>query len=111
MIYDEIGNELTYWPISGLTEGDSSEVLTIKITTPIVNGELFATSDDRYKVWARFKGVGDPYTDISAAPLDVNVNPLGDRELEIYVEVLSPIDGFERIPISVVTGTSTSAGW
>lgn len=110
MIKDEIGNELVYWPISGLGEGESSGVLTFNVPTPQHLGRLRASIDSRVKVFCRVAGVGS-YVDISSTSIDLAVLAGPDTDFEIYVEAQSPIEGLERVPISVVAGTSSSAGW
>lgn len=111
MIYDAQDNELAYWPISGLVEGESSEVLTFKVETPVTNGLLAASKDDRVTIYARRKGVGASYQDIATDPIDLSALPVGPTEFEVFIQALSPIVGLERVPIQVTSGTSTPAGW
>lgn len=109
MITDNDDNELTYWPISGLIEGESSEVLTCKVTVPDGISALSANQDDRVRIMAR--KVGDAsYIDISDTPYDLS-SLSGVVSFQIYVEALSPIEGLERVAIAVIAGGGSSAGW
>ena len=108
---DANGIELTYWPITGLIEGESSQVLTIKVTTPVVGGYLRASNDPRLKVWARRKGVGASYVDIRLTGIDISGMPVGDTEFEIYAEAVTPITGLERIPVAVSASGASAANW
>jgi hypothetical protein len=109
MILDADGNELVYWPISGLIEGEDSEVLEFTIPVPDYPTMLTASLDDRGIVWAR--KVGDAgYVNISTTPYDLSALS-GFQDFQCYVEALTPIVGLERVPFSVVAGTGSPAGW
>lgn len=109
MITDSNGDELTYWPISGLVEGDLSETLDFTIDVPTGGGSIIPTVDSRVYVWA--KKVGDAsFTNISLTPYDLT-GLSGSVDFQCYVEALSPIEGLEMIPIAVTAGTSSAAGW
>jgi hypothetical protein len=110
MIKDFEGNEIVYWPITGLASGEQSETIVIRIATPVV-GYLRAESNDKVSVWARVQSQGT-FVNISETPIDLS-NMLGAEEtaFEIYVEAAESIDGLERIPISVLASKSRSAGW
>lgn len=109
MITDNDDNELTYWPISGLIEGETSEVLTCKVTVPDGVGFLSANQDSRVKIMAR--KVGDAsYIDISDTPYDLT-GLSGTVSFEMYVEALSPIEGLERVAVAVIAGSGSNAGW
>jgi hypothetical protein len=109
MIKDTDGNELTYWPISGLVEGENSQTLQF-IVENTGTGKVSASVDSRLIVWAR--PVGNPiWVNIAVAPIPLSGYPIGDVDFECYVEALSPIVGLERVPVSVVAGSSSAAGW
>lgn len=109
MIKDANGDELIYWPISGLIEGEDSETLDFTVEIPVEASLLSATIDSRIIVWA--KKVGDvSFVDISNSPYDLSLLS-GDVDFQVYIEALTPIDGLERIPVSVMAGTSSPAGW
>lgn len=112
MFKDEQGNELRYWPISNLAEGESSEVIRIKLDAP-TSGKLKASVDSRARVWAKWTQFpSNPFVNISngqGIPLDGIPGPYA--VFDIYVEALSPIDVFERVPITVVASVSVPAGW
>ena len=109
MITDSDGNELVYWPISGLIEGENSEVLSFTVAVPTEEASITATYDARINVWV--KKVGDAsYVNISTNPYDL-AGLSGDVDFLVYIEALSPIEGLERIPISIVVGSGSSAGW
>ena len=109
MIKDANGNELTYWPISGLIEGQDSEVLQFTVEVPETPAYLRAAEDERYIAWARKVGDTD-YVDIETDPYDLSALS-GDVDFEMYIEATGPIDGLERIPIVVSDGTQYPAGW
>ncbi len=106
MIKDADGNELSYWPISGLIEGEDSETLVFYVQG---GGTLYATESDKCIFWAR--RVGDPtWVNVAVSPYSL-VGLTGDIAFEGYVEALTPIVGLERIPLTVVAGSSGPAGW
>lgn len=110
MITDSNNDELTYWPISGLVEGETSEVLDFTIENPSTPAVLSANQDDRLIVWAR--KVGDvSYVDIATTPYDLSGFSAGPLDFQCYVEALTPIEGLERVPVTVSAGTSSPAGW
>lgn len=109
MIKDTDGMEITYWPISGLIAGDTSQHLTFTVEVPGSNATLSCTEDDRLIVWA--KKVGDAsFVNLATSPYDLT-GLSGDVDFEMYIEALSPIEGLNRIPIIVSAGTSSDAGW
>lgn len=122
MIVDLNGNELTYWPITGLIEGQDSEhlifseVLVNLHPSPTTDARptnptfLYASFDSRVSVWAKQVSRAAPFRNISLYPLDLT-GIEGEINVEIFVRALSPISGLERVPISVVVGTSFKAGW
>lgn len=110
-IRDTDGVSLEYWPISGLVEGEDSEILFFEVDfgSSASGHELRATPDARVKTWA--KKTGDPsFQDISDTAYDVSALT-GVVEFQTYVELVGPIVGFQRIPISVSVGSSSPAGW
>lgn len=120
MIRDANGNELIYWPISGLIEGADSEVLYFELDVPSTPSRLSATHDSRTNVWVKLLGGdADPppdppphfgYLNISIDPYDL-AGLDGVAEFNCIVEALTPITGLERVPLSIVVGTSSGAGW
>jgi hypothetical protein len=107
---DSDGNELTYWPISGLTAGESSEVLTFTQDIELgAESKLRATPDPRYKIWAK-RTADVSYQDITVSPYDLT-GLSGTIEFQVYVEALSTIVGVERVPISVGASVAKSALW
>lgn len=111
MFLDSMDMDLTYWPTS-LKEGETSEVIEIQVETPFV-GYLRATNDARARVWAKWMMFpANPFINISAGSginLDGLSGPFAD--FAVYVEALSPIDGFERVPLTVVQSENRPAGW
>ena len=63
MFRDTDGNTMTYIPITGLIEGELSQVYKAVHDTPL-DGELTGTLDARAHIWARISGVGS-YQNIS----------------------------------------------
>lgn len=110
MILDSDGNELVYWPISGLIEGQDSETLEFTVPVPVTGGELSASADPRLIVWAREAG-DVTWVNVSENPIDLTALAGTDVDFECYVEALSPIEGLERVPVSVNAGTGSPAGW
>lgn len=108
MIRDTDGNQITYWPISGLVEGQNSEVLEF-IVEASGTGRLSASFDTRGRVWAK-RTTSGLYQNISASPIDLT-GLIGDIHFNCYVEALSPIEGLQRVGLSVIAGTSSPAGW
>lgn len=112
MIRDTNGNELTFWPIANLLVGQLSEVLTIRVDTPSINGFLRSTQDARVNVWGRRKGIGAAYQNLEAAPIPLGLLAGPYTEFEIYVEAVGPItNGFERVPFTVSASRSSASGW
>lgn len=108
MIKDSQGDEITYWPISGLKAGEDSEVLEFTIEVSAEPSELVATQHDDVIVWVR--EVGDPsYVNLST-PYDLSALS-GDVDFELYIEALNTVVGFMRIPLNVIAGQSSPAGW
>ena len=114
MIEDQNGNEMTYWPISGLTEGEHSE--TIRISVLIAeNGYLQAAQNSNLRIYARFLGTGD-FADIADSPVSLD-GPLhnppvsGRLDFEIYAAAVGPISGLERVALSVSASKGSSADW
>lgn len=111
MSKDVDGFIFTYWALSELVEGEDSEVLTFIEDTPI-DGELRSTGDSRVIVWARVKGVGDPYQNIVTTPIDMSTLGAGETEFEMYVEALGPVPaGTELIYLYVTASNAGPAGW
>ena len=113
MIKDLSGKEITYWPIPNLVEGQNSEVLTIRIDTPI-EARLRANSDPRIKFWAKWMAFpNNPFIEVSTgAGISLSGIPAPYAEFEIYVEALSPINSaFERVPITLFVVEGHAAGW
>lgn len=106
---DGLGNQLDYWPLSGLVEGQLSDTFPFKVATPAF-AFLTATEDTRVKVWCRSVGVG-LFQDIAIFPINLEFFPAGDTDFEFYVEALTPIMGLERVPITAVAAESEPAGW
>jgi len=112
MSKDADGHVFTYWPITGLVEGENSEVLTFSEQTPSTNGFLRSTGNDVVNVWARRKGVGASYQNIVTTPIDLSGMPAGDTEFEIYLECIGPIpDGMEIVTLYVTASFARAAGW
>lgn len=109
-LLDSIGDELTYWAISGLIEGEDSEVLDFTIEGLLGGPQsIYANLDARANVWVR--KVGDAsYTNVSLTPYVLD-GIIGDRNFQCYIEALTPISGLERIPFTITSGTSSPAGW
>lgn len=111
MIVDANGDELTYWAISGLIEGDNSDPLDYTVPSPSSVAYLRATHDDRLKIWT--KKIGDAsFVDISTGT-GYNMGPFAgtDVDFETYVEALDGITGLERVPVTIVAAVSYPAGW
>lgn len=109
MIKDANGNEITYWPITGLIEGQDSIVLDFTVEVPVTPSALAASYNVKVKTWARKVGDTD-YVDISVDPYDLSALS-GDVDFQGFVEAVGPIEGLERIPIVVSAGTGHPAGW
>ena len=110
MIFDANGNELIYWPISGLIEGENSDTLDFTVEVPATVASLTTTLDSRVNVWV--KKVGDvAFVNISETSYDLTGLGPGDVDFQIYLEALTPIEGLERIPITITAGVAYSAGW
>jgi hypothetical protein len=110
LLKDNDGNDLMYWPIPALEEGEDSEVLTFKVQGPVAHGSLIADADTRVKVWAR-QGTSGPYSDIAINPLDLTALAPGLTVFQTYLEALSPIEGLQNIPIAVSAGIENAAAW
>lgn len=110
-IMDDLGNELFYWPVGQLIEGDATAPLTIKVNTPVALGRLRASTNPLVSVWARVKGVGATYQDVTVTPIDLSVLGAGPTDFEVYAEALSGIAGIEREAVYIIAGSSSSAGW
>jgi hypothetical protein len=112
-ITDTDGNTITYWPISGLLEGENSEVLTFNagLGAAVAGTSLIANPDiaGKVKVWAK-RSVDVSYIDISSVPYDLSTVS-GNTAFNCYVEALTTIVGLERIPIAVFVGVSLPALW
>lgn len=110
MIKDAGGSELTYWPIPGLVEGEQTDVLTILVDTPVAGARLLASPDPRVRIWGREAG-GGAYVDLGDEGLDLSALPAGETAFEIYAEAVGPIEGLERVALSVSAAVSAPAGW
>lgn len=136
MIKDSDGNELTYWPISGLVEGESSDILAFNFVNPStgVNVALLASNlDARAIVWVRITDTAlvisrggtiigggfhhppgptpGPWFNISAEPIDLANYVAGTLTFECFIEAMSPITGLNRVPFSVIAGVGGGAAW
>lgn len=109
LIKDVDGDELAYWPVSGMVEGDTVGPESIYIDCP-VEGTLSAGVDSRLEVRGRIAGVGS-YVDLSSSPIDLSSLGPGTVEFEIELEALSPIVGLERVPVFLGTSSSGPADW
>lgn len=107
-IKDSADNVLVWIPITGLVEGQDSQEVDFNMTTPRT-GMLSASHDDRVNIFA--KVVGGIYQNIDTDPIDLSVLSSGVTNFKVYAHALSPIEGLERIPISVTAGESKPAGW
>jgi hypothetical protein len=110
MIYDEDNRELLYWPITGLVEGQASEHIIIGVDTP-QDRKLTVTDDSRLRVWARLEGTADAFVDLAEDPIDLLGLPAGRTQFEIYCEATSPMEGLERVALSLSESGSMLAGW
>ena len=109
MIKDTTGSEVTYWPISNLIEGQITGVMEFVIDTPVA-GVLKTSSDGRLRVWAR--ALGEPsYVNISVTGLNLSGYGAVETTFQMYAEALAPIEGFERVPLTVTAAVSSAAGW
>lgn len=108
---DELGNVISYWPMS-LTEGESSEAIIIQV--PInTSGFLRATNDERAEIWAKWMMFPlNPYINISTGS-GISLNGLTGpyQNFSVYVKALTPITGFERVPLSIIASLNAPAGW
>lgn len=109
-IKDEDGEEMVFWPVEGLVEGETSSPITIKVDCPLPSGELKGSSDSRLIIWARQKALGGPYQNISDTGIDLSAL-VGEVEFEVYVEATAGISGVERVPFVVMASTSEPAPW
>lgn len=108
---DEDGELFTYWALTGLVEGENSDVLTFSEAVPM-DGELRATDDSRVITWARRKSVGGPYFNLVTDPIDLSGLPAGDEEFELYIEAIGPVSaGSELGTIFVSSAIASAAGW
>lgn len=108
IMLDEADNEFVYWPLN-LIEGEDSDPVIVKKTGPFT-GKLFSTEDVRFAVFARINDSGDPFQDIGTTPLELDFTD-PELELEVFGRANAPIEGLERVPISVVAGSSLPSGW
>ena len=109
MITDELGNELTYWPIT-LIEGEAGDPIIFTAPVPAGTSRLLCTSDERVSVYVRQAGTEDDFKDITRTQVPL-YSPSGeDMSFEIYVEG-GPVEGLERVPVTVSIGKSSRAGW
>lgn len=118
MIKDMAGNEITYWPITGLIEGENSDTLLFTVDMPPTPSSgpapvagLYANADARAQVWV--KKVGDiDFVNVSGSRYSFDdLIGSGTVDFEGYVKALTPIVGLQRVPMSVVSGQSSQAGW
>lgn len=104
-------DEMTYWQVTGLKEGETTDPIDVYIDTPVLNGRFKSSISDKAKIWARRKGVGASYQDIGVSGIALGSLPAGATAFEVYAEALTPIVGFHRVPISVMTASGLNAGW
>jgi hypothetical protein len=110
IIKDADGNDLVFWPVSGMAEGDVIGPVLITITDTPLDAEFTTRVDPRLTVLARVNGVG-PYLDISLNPIDLSSLPSGGVTLQVKLQANAPINGVERVPLTVGTYSSSPAGW
>lgn len=109
MIFDDAGSVLTYWPITGLTEGEESQHIFIRVDTPVM-GLFSATDDPRLRVFGRIDGPG-PFVDLALEGVDLSAFGVGQARLEIYCLAHSPIALVERVGLNVGTTSDAAAGF
>jgi hypothetical protein len=108
MIYDEAGNELTYWPLT-LNAGDDSNVLVIQMRGQ-QGGFLFANENTTVSVFGRPHGAG-PYVNLYTDPIDLSGYPLTSlTAFDIYLHANSSV-GLERLAIDVGPLSGNPANW
>jgi hypothetical protein len=109
VIYDNAGNELTYWPVSGLAAGDDSAVFVIGVDTP-QDSDLTVGADDRVLVMARLNGTSDAFVDIAASP--ISLRAMSGRVLfDIKLRATMSIISFDRVALSPGTTIESGAAW
>lgn len=106
---DGLGNDIVYIPISGLVEGQSTPVFSVFVDLPST-GKFTSESSTKARVMGREAGTM-MYVDIAQEPFDLAGMVGSEVEFELYVEALYPIEGLERIPLSVSAGEAKPAGW
>lgn len=109
-ILDADGDEITYWPIAALAEGEETTPEEITIEDLPIDGALTVTDDSRVTVLGRVSGVGS-YVNLATSPIDLSSLGPGDVDFQVKVQVNAPIVGLERVPIFIGTETSGTADW
>lgn len=110
MIRDAAGNELTYWPVTGLRAGENSAVLHIFVDTPQV-ARLKATLGPNLTAWGRVAGLGGPWTNLRTVGLDLSVLGGPETEFEVYVSASAEVVTTDRVALTIGAVTSSPAGW
>lgn len=109
-ILDADGDEITYWPIPALAEGDETDPEVITIEDLPIAGALAVTNDSRVTVRGRISGIGS-YVNLATTPIDLSGLGPGDVDVQIKVQANSPIVGLERVPIFTGVATTGPADW
>lgn len=111
MIRDANGEELTYWPISGLEEGQDSAHLTVYVDTPQTGALRARSSSARAQVWARIGDSGG-FTNITTGEIALAGLAYPETAFEIFVRATGPIpNGFERVSLTVGPAAGQPAAW
>lgn len=109
MIFDDAGSVLTYWPITGLTEGEESQHIFIRVDVPVM-GLFSATDDPRLRVMGKLDGPG-PFVDLATVGVDLSAMSPGQARMEIYCVAHSPIDLVERVGLTVGAASDAAAAY
>lgn len=110
MIRDADGNELTYWPVTGLRAGEDSPTLNIFVDTPQAN-RLRASVHEHLTIWGRPAGLGGPYTDLTNTGLDLHLLAGPETGFEIYAHASTAVTTVERVALTVGTISGGPADW
>jgi hypothetical protein len=109
------GVPFDYWPISGLVEGHTSDILLVRYE--VEQGwiaTISATPDPRIRVFYRRAFIGH-YTNLDVPrrfrASMFETSDVAFIDLQFYVQALAPISGLERVPVSVSIGTGGPARW
>jgi hypothetical protein len=108
---DEASNELTYWPISGLRQGQYSAVLVVGVEDVPAAASLTVTADSRVSVLARRQGTADPFVNIAASPVDLSgfAGPIAWFEMKLLAA--ADITGAPRVALTPGAFTNSPADW